>query len=88
MTDQKPHANEHPQGVLERPSTIKGIYYGLWVVCIGLVLSDFTYHKHGHYDFETWPGFHAGFGFLAYVGLVLSATQLRRVLKRREDYYE
>ena len=54
-----------------------------------VVLADFgAYHKHGHFDFEELPGFNAAFGFLAYVGLVLSATQLRKLLKRDEDYYD
>lgn len=87
MESQKHDSNAEP-GFFERTSTINGIFYGLLVICAGLVLADFTYHKHAHYDFEDWPGFHAGFGFLAYVGLVLTATQLRKLLKRREDYYE
>ena len=82
------HGTPGKPGFFERPQTINRIYYGLLVVCVGLVLADFTYHKHGHFGFEEWPGFHAGFGFLAYVGLVLTATQLRKVLKRREDYYD
>ena len=33
-------------------------------------------------------GFYAFFGFIACVALVLIAKQLRRVLLRREDYYD
>ena len=77
-----------PPGFFDQPKHIDRIYYSLLVICAGLVLADLAYHKHGHFDFETLPGFHAGFGFLAYVGLVLAATQLRRLIKRREDYYD
>lgn len=82
------HGSPQDPGVFDRPQTANRIYYVLLACCVGLVLADFTYHKHGHFSFEEIPGFHAGFGFLAYVGLVLTSTQLRKLLKRREDYYD
>ena len=56
--------------------------------CVLLVGADFTYDKHGHYDFEQIPGFHAAFGFVSFVLLVLAATQMRKVVMRSEDYYD
>ncbi len=44
--------------------------------------------KHGHYPFEELLGFHAIYGFISCVVLVLAATQLRKVIMREEDYYE
>lgn len=38
--------------------------------------------------FERWGFFYAFYGFAACVLLVLAATQLRKVLMRREDYYD
>lgn len=73
---------------LDNPKNVDRIFYALCTACAALVLADFAYHKHGHFDFEEMTGFHGLFGFGAYVGLVLSATQLRRVLKRDEDYYD
>ena len=59
--------------------------------CISLLLADVIFHfsaeKHVHFDIERWPGFYAIVGFLSYVGLVLTAKQLRKLLKRPEDYY-
>lgn len=83
----KPAVDLH-SGFFDQKKNIDRIYYGLLAVCVALTLADFTYHKHGHFDFEEIPAFHAGFGFLAYVGLVLTATQLRRLLKRKENYYD
>ena len=57
-------------------------------ICVLRVLADFGYHKHGHYGFEEIPGFHAAFGFVSFVFLVLSATQLRKLVMRGEDYYD
>jgi hypothetical protein len=49
---------------------------------------DFFYHKHGHFAFEETFGFFPAFGFLAFVALSLCAKLLRKVVKRREDYYD
>ena len=50
--------------------------------------TDVPYHKHTHYGFEKVPGFHAWFGFACYVGLVLVAKEIRKILMRSEDYYD
>ena len=73
---------------LDERKNVNKVFYTLCAVCTSVVIADFVYHKHGHFSFEEIIGFHAGFGFVAYVGLVLLATQLRRVLKRDEDYYD
>lgn len=64
------------------------IFYVLCVVCGLLVLADFFYHKHTHFRWEEWIGFHGLYGFAACVLLVVVAKQLRRILKRSEDYYD
>lgn len=64
------------------------LFYGLLAICLSLLSIDLFYHKHGHFEFETWFGFFAFFGLSAYATIVLSAKQLRRVLKRDENYYD
>ena len=66
----------------------KTLIIGLYIICAALLLVEFLYHRHGHFDFELWFGFYAGFGLLAYLFIVLSATQLRKWLQRSEDYYD
>ena len=73
---------------LDRPSSITLIIRILIVACIAVVAADFFYHKHGHFGFQEWFAFDAVFGFLAYVGLVNSAKGIRKLLMRREDYYD
>ena len=84
------------------PKAVRVIIFALMVVCAGWVLIDFdpiekllgfTDTEHGHDDFEDipgfrLPGFHAAYGFISCVLLVLAATQMRRFVKRDEDYYD
>ncbi len=72
---------------LEQPATVNKIVYAVWGICALLVVAEFFYEKHPHFGFDGWFGFYAGFGFLSYCTIVLSAKALRRLLKRSEDYY-
>lgn len=65
----------------------KAVFIALIVSCGLAVLSDFFYHKHGHFEFELWPAFHALFGFAAYLLIVNAAKLLRLLVKRPEGYY-
>lgn len=73
---------------LDRSENVTKLYRGLWVAGIGLLALDLFLHKHDEFDFAAWFGFYAVYGFFACVALVLIAKNLRRVLKRSEDYYE
>jgi hypothetical protein len=74
---------------LDDPRNVTKVVYGLLAVCLLLVASDFFYDKEGlHFPSEDWPGFYAVYGFVCCVFLVLTAKQLRRILKRPEDYYD
>ena len=53
---------------------------------LALIAVDFFHEKETHFDFETWPGFYAGYGFLAGVAAVALALALRPLLVRKEDY--
>ncbi len=57
--------------------------------CLVLLIINFFAPKHSHFSWEEWSGFYAAYGFVACVGLVLAAKHiLRRIVKRREDYYD
>lgn len=72
---------------LDKSSNVNTLVYGLYVICAALLLLDFTYHKHFIFTFEDWFGFFSWFGFIACVALVLLAKQMRKIVKRDEDYY-
>ena len=73
---------------IEKKTTIKGILYGLFIICTALFLADAFYHKHSVFEAQSWFGFYAIFGFFMCVGLVLAAKFLRLFLMRDEDYYD
>ena len=73
---------------LDDPRNVSKIFYALCIVCGALVLADLFYHKHVHYTWESWLGFHGFYGFVGCVFLVIAAKQLRRILMRKEDFYD
>jgi hypothetical protein len=61
---------------------------GFYVICGILLLLDLIIHRHALHSFERLTGFYPLFGFIACVVLVLVAREMRKLLKRDEDYYE
>lgn len=78
---------EQSESWFEKRKNQDRIFHALGGICGLLLLAEFAYHAHPHFAFESWFGFHAGFGFLAYVSIVTSAKGLRRLVRRPEDYY-
>lgn len=73
---------------LDEPRNIRRIAVGLYVVCGLLLLADLFFTKSTHFFFERAFGFYAIFGFVVSFSLVLTAKEMRKVLRRDEDYYE
>lgn len=77
---------------LDKPGNVSRILYGLFIACaLSGLLDLFLPRKSVFWPaswFDTWPGFFAGYGFFACVGLVLAAKLLRRLLMRSEEYYD
>lgn len=72
---------------VDKSGSATKITWALAVVCGLLVLADFTFEKHGHFDVENLPGFFGAYGFVMFTGLILAAKGLRVLIKRREDFY-
>ena len=60
---------------------------GLGIVCGLLFVVDLFVHRHAYFDFEASSGFYAIAGFFSFAIIVLLAGQLRRLIKRPENYY-
>jgi hypothetical protein len=73
----------------DSPGNVKKFIKGFYVICALLLIIDFFVPKHGHYYWEDVPEFYAAYGLVACIVLVLTAKYiLRRLVKRREDYYD
>ncbi len=79
---------EQKQHLFDNPRNVSLVIRGLYIICILLFLLDFILHRHVTREWEGFTGFYALFGFIAYVTIVLTAKQLRKILKRKEDYYD
>lgn len=73
---------------LDKSVNVDRLVYTFYVVCGLLLAIDIFVPKHGPFAVEHIFGFYGFFGFVACVALVLVAKQLRRILKRSEDYYD
>lgn len=73
--------------LFDKKANITKVLYAFYAFCACLVAADFVVHRHTYHDWEKIPAFYALFGFGAYVVIVLSATVLRKLVMRQEDYY-
>jgi len=74
--------------MFDDPKNIKRVIHALYAVCGISLLLDFVIHRHVDHPWEGFFGFYAIYGFVACVILVLVAKEMRKLLMRREDYYD
>lgn len=74
--------------LFDNPRNVSWLLRGFYVICILLFILDFILHRHVSHSWEGLTGFYAVFGFVACVTLVLVARQMRRILRRKEEYYD
>ena len=75
------------QHLFDKPRNVSRLLTVLYIICALLFILDFILHRHVTHRWDEVTGFYAIFGFVACVALVLIAEQLRKILKRKEDYY-
>lgn len=81
-------SNPQGQDWLDKPANHRRIRIALYTVCAIVAALDLIVHRHIEIAVERVPAFYAVFGFVACVALVLVAKLMRRILMRREDYYD
>lgn len=74
--------------VFDNPRNVKALVYGLYAVCAVLLALDFFVHRHVEHDLESWFGFYGVYGFVCCFFLVLAAKEMRKLVQRKEDYYD
>lgn len=82
---QKPDEKQH---LFDKPENVDRLLKAVYVICGLLFVLDFIIHRHSIRDWEALPGFYAIYGFLAFVVLVVIAKLMRKLLMRKENYYD
>ena len=74
--------------IFDNPRNVSRLLLGFYIICAGLFVADFFVHRHTVHPWEGFPGFFAIYGFVACVLLVVIAKEMRKVIMRKEDYYD
>ena len=74
--------------LFDNPRNVKALIYALYVVCLVLFGLDFVIERHGDHPLEALYGFYAIYGFVSCVFLVLAAKELRKIVRRGDDYFD
>jgi len=83
-----PKNNNDKQYLFDNPKNVSRLLLGFYIICGLLFVLDFIVHRHTVHPWEGFPGFFAIYGFVACVVLVLIATEMRKLIMRKEDYYD
>ncbi len=73
---------------LYRPRTIAWLRACGVALLAAIVLAELLVKLYAHFAFTGWFGFHAVFGLVSCVLMVVVARGLGRLARRRADYYE
>ena len=71
-----------------RKKTIKKLIVFSLIILGLLIFIEFFIILHPHFDVERIFEFHAIFGFLSCVALIIFAKLLGFLIKRKDDYYD
>jgi len=74
--------------LFDKPKNVSRLLNGFYVICILLVIADFILHRHIGFTWEKIPAFYAVYGFTACVVLVVIAKWMRKIVMRKENYYD
>ncbi len=74
--------------IFDKPENVRWLRRGFFVALVLVLIAELFVDMHGQFPVEHFFGFYAVYGFIAYVTLIFVAKLLRRILMRREDYYD
>jgi hypothetical protein len=74
--------------VFDNPKNVWRVIYALHAICALSLAAEIFVRRHVAHSWEALFGFYSLYGFVACVILVLAAKEMRKLLMRREDYYD
>jgi len=73
---------------LDEPRNVRLVWRLFIAVLVLTLAAELVVHLHPHFGIDSLFGFHAWFGFLACVAMIVVAKGIGLLLKRPETYYE
>ncbi len=74
--------------IFDHPKNVKRLRLVFFIVLILVLAAEFFVEMHGEFAVEHFYGFYAVYGFMSYVFLIFVAKGLRRLIMRKEEYYD
>ncbi len=74
--------------IFDNPANVRRLRIGFFVALVLVLVAEVFVDMHGEFYVEHFFGFFAVFGFISYVSLIFIAKFLRRIIMRKEDYYD
>jgi hypothetical protein len=74
--------------IFDNPKNVKRLRMGFYVALVLLLIAESFVDMHGEFSVQHFYGFYAVYGFISYVFLIFAAKVLRKIIMRKEDYYD
>lgn len=74
--------------IFDNPRNVKRLRLGFFAALVLLLIAESFVEMHGAFAVEHFYGFYAVYGFISYVLLIFVAKGLRKIIMRKEDYYD
>ena len=74
--------------IFDDPKNIRRLQVGFFLALVLVFIAEAFVDMHGQFYVEHFYGFYAVYGFISYILLIFIAKLLRKVLMRKEEYYD
>jgi hypothetical protein len=74
--------------IFDKPRNVRRLQKGFFAALVLVLIAEAFVDMHGEFYVEHFYGFYAVFGFISYVTLIFIAKLLRKILMRKEEYYD
>lgn len=74
--------------LFDKPENVRRLLIGFFIALVLVLIAEAFVDMHGEFHVEHFYGFYAVYGFISYVTLIFVAKFLRKLLMRKEDYYD
>ncbi|MCP3873944.1 MAG: hypothetical protein GY699_12400 [Desulfobacteraceae bacterium] len=74
--------------IFDNPQNVKRLRIGFFIALVLVLIAEFFVEMHGEFSVEHFFGFYAVYGFISYVLLIFVAKLIRKIVMRKEEYYD